>query len=67
MCVAETLLITLYIRAMESQLPDALIRDERAEALVRQFLYGQRFFRKEFGVTCNEFWEPDVFGYSATG
>ncbi len=35
------------------------------EALVRQFLYGQRFFRKEFGVTCEEFWEPDVFGYSA--
>ena len=35
------------------------------EALVRQFLYGQRFFRKEFGMTCEEFWEPDVFGYSA--
>jgi alpha-mannosidase len=35
------------------------------EALVRQFLYGQRFFRREFGVTCQEFWEPDVFGYSA--
>jgi methyltransferase (TIGR00027 family) len=34
--VAETLLITLYIRAMESQRPDALIKDERAEALVRQ-------------------------------
>ena len=35
------------------------------EALVRQFLYGQRFFRKEFGITCTEFWNPDVFGYSA--
>lgn len=35
------------------------------EALVRQFLYGQRFFQREFGITCNEFWEPDVFGYSA--
>lgn len=34
--VAETLLITLYIRAMESQRPDALIKDERAETLVRQ-------------------------------
>ncbi len=34
--VAETLLITLYIRAMESQRPDALIKDERAEALVRR-------------------------------
>ena len=35
------------------------------ESLVRQFLLGQRFFRQEFGVTCQEFWEPDVFGYSA--
>jgi len=35
------------------------------ESLVRQFLFGQRFFRREFGITCREFWEPDVFGYSA--
>jgi len=34
--VPGTLLITLYIRAVESQRPDALIKDERAEALVRQ-------------------------------
>ena len=37
--VAETLLLTLYIRAMESQRPDALIRDEKAAALVRQLDY----------------------------
>jgi len=35
------------------------------EALVRQFVFGQRFFQQEFGITCTEFWEPDVFGYSA--
>jgi alpha-mannosidase len=35
------------------------------EALVRQFLYGQRYFMREFGIKCEEFWEPDVFGYSA--
>jgi alpha-mannosidase len=35
------------------------------ESLVRQFLLGQRFFRREFGITCREFWNPDVFGYSA--
>lgn len=29
--VAGTLLITLYIRAVESQCPDALIRVKRAE------------------------------------
>lgn len=34
------------------------------ESLVRQFLVGQRFFKQEFGITCREFWNPDVFGYS---
>ena len=34
------------------------------ESLARQFLFGQRFFRKEFGRYCEEFWNPDVFGYS---
>jgi O-methyltransferase involved in polyketide biosynthesis len=37
--VAETLLITLYVRAMESQRPDALIKDEIAVALVTQLGY----------------------------
>jgi alpha-mannosidase len=31
---------------------------------VRQFLLGQRFFKREFGAYCREFWNPDVFGYS---
>ncbi|KAI1904444.1 hypothetical protein AGOR_G00005710 [Albula goreensis] len=35
------------------------------ESMVRQFLEGQRFFQKEFGVHCTEFWLPDTFGYSA--
>ncbi|HTQ11490.1 MAG TPA: glycoside hydrolase family 38 C-terminal domain-containing protein, partial [Fimbriimonadaceae bacterium] len=34
------------------------------ESLIRQFLVGQSFFRKEFGKTCREFWNPDVFGYN---
>lgn len=34
------------------------------ESLVRQFLYGKRFFQEEFGVDCRELWLPDVFGYS---
>ena len=37
--VAETMLITLYLRAMESQRPDALIKDEKAVALVTQMSY----------------------------
>jgi len=35
------------------------------EALIRQFLYGKRFFRAEFGVDCDVCWLPDVFGYNA--
>ena len=34
--VSETLFIPLYIRAIESERPDALVHDERAVALVRQ-------------------------------
>ena len=34
------------------------------ESLVRQFLYGKRFFMEEFGVDSRVLWLPDVFGYS---
>lgn len=34
------------------------------ESLVRQLLLGQRFFQREFGVTCREGWLPDIFGYN---
>ena len=37
--VAETLLIPLYNRAMESQRPDAIMKDEKAVALVTQMSY----------------------------
>ncbi|RKS80468.1 alpha-mannosidase [Motilibacter peucedani] len=36
-----------------------------SEALARQFVQGQRFFREEFGVECEEVWLPDSFGYTA--
>ncbi len=35
------------------------------EALVRQFLYGRRYFREKFGHRTDDMWLPDVFGYSA--
>lgn len=35
------------------------------ESLVRQVLYGKRFFQKEFDKDCRMLWLPDVFGYSA--
>lgn len=34
------------------------------ESLVRQFMYGKRFFKEEFGVDNKVLWLPDVFGYS---
>ena len=35
------------------------------EALVRQFLYGLRYFREVLGVESRVAWLPDTFGYSA--
>ena len=35
------------------------------EALVRQFLYGRRYFRDVLGVESRVAWLPDTFGYSA--
>ncbi|MGW5237327.1 alpha-mannosidase [Monashia sp. NPDC004114] len=34
------------------------------ESLVRQFLYGRRFFEEELGVRCRGVWLPDSFGFS---
>jgi alpha-mannosidase len=36
------------------------------ESLIRQILYGKRFFREEFGKEPVCLWEPDVFGYSGS-
>lgn len=34
------------------------------ESLVRQILYGKKFYKDEFGADVNHLWLPDVFGYS---
>ena len=44
--VAETLLLPLYIRAIESQRPDALIKDDQAVALVKQMNYDSSWITK---------------------
>lgn len=36
------------------------------ESLIRQVLYGTRFFEQEFGVHPRTCWLPDVFGYPAS-
>ncbi|EGN94808.1 glycoside hydrolase family 38 protein [Serpula lacrymans var. lacrymans S7.3] len=35
------------------------------EALVRQFLYGQKYFESRFGKRCETAWLPDSFGLTA--
>ncbi|MBP1995608.1 alpha-mannosidase [Paenibacillus eucommiae] len=34
------------------------------ESLVRQLVYGMRYFESKFDVKCEYLWLPDVFGYS---
>lgn len=36
------------------------------ESLVRQILYGKRYFQQEFGQEMKTLWMPDVFGYTAS-
>lgn len=36
------------------------------ESIIRQFLYGEKFFKDEFDKTCKVVWLPDVFGYPAS-
>ncbi len=35
------------------------------ESLVRQIVYGKRFYLDELGIETDDVWLPDVFGYSA--
>lgn len=35
------------------------------ESLVRQHLYGQRYFKEKFGIMAKTMWLPDSFGYSS--
>jgi alpha-mannosidase len=43
--------------------PDLNMPD--GESLVRQILYGKRYFQQKFGVNVNIGWNPDSFGYNA--
>jgi len=36
------------------------------ESIIRQVLYSNRFFKKEFGKTSNNYLIPDVFGFPAS-
>jgi alpha-mannosidase len=42
--------------------PDLNMPD--GESLVRQILYGKRYFQQKFGININIGWNPDSFGYN---
>jgi alpha-mannosidase len=35
------------------------------ESLIRQYLYGQRYFKEKFGIQSREAFLPDTFGYAS--
>lgn len=37
-----------------------------AEAFIRQFLVGQRYFQQHFGQICRTAWLPDTFGFTGS-
>jgi len=37
-----------------------------SESLIRQFLYGHEFFKKEFGTESDDYMLPDCFGFPAS-
>jgi len=36
------------------------------ESLIRQIIYGKKFWKEEFSIGVNNLWLPDVFGYSGS-
>jgi alpha-mannosidase len=49
-----------------SSMEESDVNVPSAESLVRQILYGSRFFRNEFGKSSAEFMLPDCFGFPAS-
>jgi alpha-mannosidase len=49
-----------------SSMEEGDVNSPSAESIVRQILYGSRYFRREFGKTSTEFMLPDSFGFPAS-
>ena len=49
-----------------SSMEESDVNVPSAESLVRQVLYGNHYFRSEFGKTSQEFMLPDCFGFPAS-
>ena len=49
-----------------SSMEEGDVNSPNAESIIRQILYGNNWFRKEFGVTSDEYMLPDCFGFPAS-
>jgi alpha-mannosidase len=49
-----------------SSMEEGDVNTPSAEALIRQVLYGNKWFRKEFGIASAEYMLPDCFGFPAS-
>src|SRR5207245_11144915 len=68
---AEFAKLTGYVRAGRwfpagSSMEEGDVNAPSAEAIIRQILYGNEWFRKEFGKASAEYMLPDCFGFPAS-
>jgi alpha-mannosidase len=49
-----------------SSVEEGDVNTPNAESIIRQILYGNNWFRKEFGVASDEYMLPDCFGFPAS-
>ncbi len=49
-----------------SSMDEGDVNSPNAESIIRQILYGNNWFRKEFGVASQEYMLPDCFGFPAS-
>jgi alpha-mannosidase len=49
-----------------SSMEEGDVNSPNAESIFRQVLYGNEFFRREFGIASEEYMLPDCFGFPAS-
>jgi alpha-mannosidase len=49
-----------------SSVEEGDVNSPSAESIIRQILYGNNWFRKEFGIASDEYMLPDCFGFPAS-
>jgi alpha-mannosidase len=49
-----------------SSMEEGDVNSPNAESVIRQILYGNNWFRREFGIASDEYMLPDCFGFPAS-